>query len=108
MLMVPKSARAHSIKSRVVPKSAVARERVKNRSPTKAVKKVTPYELWMKKPNVDHLRVFGCNAYAHITKDERHKLDPKAKKCIFVGYGNETKAIQSRTRKSVLQPGRQI
>ena len=28
MLMVPKSARAHSIKSRVVPKSAVARERV--------------------------------------------------------------------------------
>ena len=29
MLMVQKSARAHSIKSRVVPKSAVARERVK-------------------------------------------------------------------------------
>ena len=29
MLMVPKSARAHSIKSWVVPKSAVARERVK-------------------------------------------------------------------------------
>ena len=29
MLMVPKSARAHSIKLRVVPKSAVARERVK-------------------------------------------------------------------------------
>ena len=29
MLMVPKSARAHSIKSCVVPKSAVARERVK-------------------------------------------------------------------------------
>ena len=31
MLMVPKSARAHSIKSRVVPKSAVARERVKRK-----------------------------------------------------------------------------
>ena len=29
MLMVPKIARAHSIKLRVVPKSAVARERVK-------------------------------------------------------------------------------
>ena len=28
MLMVPKSASAHSIKSRVVPKSAIARERV--------------------------------------------------------------------------------
>ena len=33
MLMVPKSARAHSIKSRVVPKSAVARERVKREQP---------------------------------------------------------------------------
>ena len=47
-----------------------------------------------KKPNVDHLRVFGCNVYAHIAKDERHKLDPKAKKCIFVGYGNETKGYR--------------
>ena len=53
---------------------------LKNRSPIKAVEGATPTEAWTKrKPNVDHLRVFGCDAYAHISKDERDKLDPKAR-----------------------------
>ena len=39
------------------------------------------------KPNVNNLRIFGCSAYAHIPKDERSKMDPKAKKSIFLGYG---------------------
>lgn len=61
---------------------------LRNRSPTKAVKGMTPFEAWTgEKPNVDHLRVFGCTVYAHVPKDERKKLDPKAKKCILLGYG---------------------
>ena len=36
-----------------------------------------------------HLRVFGYKAYVHIPKDERSKLDDKAKECIFLGYGHE-------------------
>ena len=40
------------------------------------------------------LRVFGCQAYAHIPKDERHKFDPKAKRCIFLGYGENTKGYR--------------
>ena len=37
------------------------------------------FEAWYgKKPNVEHLKVFGCMAYVHIPKDERHKLDSKA------------------------------
>ena len=60
---------------------------VRNRSPTTAVKAMTPYEVWKGyKPNVNHLRIFGCSAYAHIPKDERSKTDPKAKS-IFLGYG---------------------
>ena len=52
---------------------------LKNRCPTKAVKGKTPYEAWYgKKPNIEHLRVFGCTAYAHIPKDERGKFDSKA------------------------------
>ena len=48
----------------------------------------TPYEAWTgKKPNVGHLRIFGCDAYAHIPKDERIKLDSKTKRSIFLGYG---------------------
>ena len=38
-------------------------------------------------PNVNHLRIFGCSAYAHIPKDERTKMDPKAKNTTFLGYG---------------------
>ena len=61
---------------------------VRNRSPTTAVKVMTLYEMWKGyKPNVNHLRIFGCSAYAHIPKDERSKMDPKAKKSIFLGYG---------------------
>ncbi|GKC25657.1 putative RNA-directed DNA polymerase, partial [Tanacetum coccineum] len=30
-----------------------------------------------------HLRVFGCKASVHIPKDERSKLDVKAKPCVF-------------------------
>ena len=68
---------------------------LRNRSSTKAVKSMTPFEAWTrKKPKVGHLRVFGCDAYAHIPKDERHKLDSKARKCIFLGYGEETKAYR--------------
>ena len=32
-----------------------------------------------------HLRVFGCVAY--INDQGRNKLDPKSKKCTFIGYG---------------------
>ena len=47
---------------------------LRNRSPTKVLKDMTPFEAWMKqKPCVEHLRVFGCDAYAHVAKDERKK-----------------------------------
>ena len=68
---------------------------LRNRSPTNSVQGMTPFESLMgRKPDVGNLRVFGCTAYAHIPKDERHKLDPKARKCIFLGYGLTTKAYR--------------
>jgi hypothetical protein len=55
----------------------------------------TPYELWFGDiPSVDHLQVFGCNAYAHIPKANRRKLDPKSIKTIFMGYCIETKGYR--------------
>ena len=57
---------------------------------------MTPYETWNGyKPSVNHLRIFGCSAYAHIPKDERSKMDPKAKKSIFLGYGIGVKEYRS-------------
>jgi len=44
-----------------------------------------------KKPNVSHLKVFGCIAYVHIPNEKRSELDPKADKCIFIGYSLEQK-----------------
>ena len=68
---------------------------LRNRSPTKAVLGMTPYEAWHgKKPNVSHLRIFGSICFSHIPKDERRKLDVKAKKAIFVGYGTEVKGYR--------------
>ena len=68
---------------------------LKNRCPTKSVQDKTPYEAWHgEKPKVKHLRVFGCDAYAHIPKDERGKFDSKARKCILLGYGTGTKAYR--------------
>ena len=68
---------------------------LRNHSPTRFVKGMTPFEaLHRKKPDVGHLRVFGCAAYAHIPKDERKKLDVKAKRCVLVSYGTEVKGYR--------------
>ena len=42
-----------------------------------------------KEPSYDHLKVFGCRCFVHVPKDERSKLDDKARQCIFLGYGEE-------------------
>ena len=67
---------------------------LKNWSPVKASQK-TPFEMRHgKKPKLNHLRVFGSDAYAHVPRDKRAKFDSKTHKCIMVGYGNVTKGYQ--------------
>ena len=40
----------------------------------------TPYENWYgRKPNLEHLRVFGCTAYAHVPGCNGKKLDAKVR-----------------------------
>ncbi|KAK8954179.1 hypothetical protein KSP39_PZI002872 [Platanthera zijinensis] len=68
---------------------------VLNRSPTRSLEEGTPYEAWRKKkPNVQHLRTFGCVAYKHIPKEGRKKLEMKAEKGIFIGYSQQSKAYR--------------
>ena len=58
-----------------------------NRLPSWPGKEKSPLEfLYDEKPNVNYFPVFGSACYVHIPKYNRTKLDPKAKKCIFVGY----------------------
>ena len=67
---------------------------LRNRSPTKAVEDKTPYEAWSgDRPNVKHLRVFGCIAYAHVLKDERKKLDLSIGSVFLLVTGLKSKDI---------------
>ena len=55
----------------------------------------TPEEVFSgKKPEVIHLRIFGCPVYTHVPKEKRTKLDPSGKKGIFVGYSESSKAYR--------------
>ena len=68
---------------------------LKNRSPTKALDGITPYEAWSGiKPDVSILRIFGCSAYPHVPKIERKKLDIKTRKCVLLGYGTNQKGYR--------------
>lgn len=68
---------------------------VLNRSPTLAVKGVTPEEAWSgNKPYVDYFRVFGCIAYVHTPDARRTKLDDKSVKCVLLGVSEESKAYR--------------
>ena len=59
---------------------------IKNRCKHSAHNK-TPFEvMFNKKPDVSHLRIFGCLCYAYVPKEKRKKLDSKAKAGVFVGY----------------------
>jgi hypothetical protein len=68
---------------------------VMNRSPTFAVKDMTPEEAWSgSKPFVHHFRVFGCLAHVHVPDAHRKKLDGKSIKCILLGVSEESKAYK--------------
>ena len=46
---------------------------LQNRSPTKAVKEMTPYQAWTgERPTVQHLRIFGCTVFAHVQNEEEY------------------------------------
>ena len=58
---------------------------VQNHTPHRVLENKTPEEVFFsKKPEVKHLRIFGCPVYIHIPKEKRTKLDPSGKKGIFV------------------------
>jgi len=66
-----------------------------NRTPTVEVHGMTSEEKFTgKKLDFSHLRMFGCITYVHVVKEKRSKLDPKAEKCIFIGYSLEQKGYR--------------
>src|SRR5688572_17116711 len=39
-------------------------------------------------------RIFGCVVFVHLPKQSRNKLEPRALKCVFVGYGIHQKGYR--------------
>lgn len=66
-----------------------------NISLTKSLQNSTSNEAWYgRKPNVTHLKIFGCLAYSHIPGFLRTKLNDKSEKCVFIGYSERSKAYK--------------
>jgi len=60
-----------------------------NRGPSVPLSHQLPEEVWSRNEvNLSHLNVFGCASYILLTSNSRDKLDPKAKRCYFIGYGS--------------------
>ena len=65
-----------------------------NRLPTTTLQNSTPYEkLFAKIPDISFLKVFGSLAFASTLIRNSTKLDPWARKCIFLGYCPSTKGF---------------
>ena len=66
-----------------------------NRLPSRVLDTKSPYEVMQNKTNnLSHLRIFGCTCYVHIQSHHRDKLDPKAVKCVFMGYSPTQKGYK--------------
>ncbi|MCO5550513.1 hypothetical protein L7F22_004000 [Adiantum nelumboides] len=65
------------------------------RTPTEIVHDMISEEKFTRnKPDVLHFKVFGCIVYVHVPDELRTKLDPKAEKCVFIGYSGEQKCYK--------------
>ena len=71
-----------------------------NKMPTRVLKYSTPLECFNKVFPMSRIhsnlppKVFGCTVFVHIPSHSRSKLDPRAEKCIFIGYAPNRKGYK--------------
>ena len=65
-----------------------------NRMPSKILQFQTPLSVLLQTYPMFRsfsslpLKIFGCTAFVHVHSQNRSKLDPKAIKCVFIGYSS--------------------
>ncbi|UYV67906.1 hypothetical protein LAZ67_5002464 [Cordylochernes scorpioides] len=66
-----------------------------NLTPTTNDPDTNPMEKWKgKKPSVSHIMRFGCEVFYKLENHQRHKLEAKSKRGIFVGYSRCRRAYR--------------
>ena len=67
-----------------------------NRMPSRILKGMSPFEMFFpgKNPFLVHPKVFGCVSFVHNHSPNRDKLNPRAYKCIFLGYSHTRKGYR--------------
>jgi len=61
---------------------------LENKGPSSSLDGGIPEDAWTgKKVNYSFLKTFGCEAFVHINKEIRTKLEEKSNKCTFIRYG---------------------
>jgi transposase InsO family protein len=70
-----------------------------NRMPARAIDYQTPFRMlsqFYSIPSALNIcpRVFGCVCYIHVHSHQRDKLDPRALKCVFLGYSDSQKGYK--------------
>jgi hypothetical protein len=64
-------------------------------SPHRILGKMTPEEAFIdRRPDVEHIRIFGCLTFSHVPSERRTKLEPTAQQGILVGYSEVSKAYR--------------
>ncbi|KAL8107456.1 hypothetical protein AgCh_024022 [Apium graveolens] len=68
---------------------------VLNRLPTRALSEKTPYEAWTRtKPDIGHIKIFGCVAYMKLPQVHTTKLSDRSKPVIYLGKEPGTKGYR--------------
>lgn len=66
-----------------------------NRLPTPTLNNISPYQkIFHKKPDYNFLRTFGCACYPYLRPYNRHKLEFRSGRCVFIGYSSQHKGYQ--------------
>lgn len=67
-----------------------------NRLPTPTLGWRSPFEaLFGRLPDYKALRPFGCACYPHLAPYTAHKLEPRSRQCVFLGYSPNNKGYRS-------------
>ncbi|PKU87515.1 Retrovirus-related Pol polyprotein from transposon TNT 1-94 [Dendrobium catenatum] len=72
-----------------------------NRLPTSNTNYVSPlWRMFNSEPDYTRLHTFGCECFPLLPKHLRHKLQPNAVSCVFLGYASDQKGYKCLDRKT--------